>query len=147
MVPLLLQVFFIIGEFALVVIKVALPAWRSQFTAGAVLCALSLLLWFLVPESGRWLQVQGRGEEAYQVRPGRHCSKCAHILRQLYLVQCGGDTMLQLQQPAPSNGFAGECRRSHRVLEVPLPTWPCLHGPCSAAVHRDILCPIVCVSY
>lgn len=72
---LLLQVFFIMGEFALVVIGVALPAWRSQFTAGAVLCALSLLLWFLVPESGRWLQVQGRGEEAYQVRSGGHTSK------------------------------------------------------------------------
>lgn len=56
------------GEFALVVIAVALPSWRGQFAAGAVLCAASLLLWFVVPESGRWLQVQGRGAEAYEVR-------------------------------------------------------------------------------
>lgn len=64
----LLQCFFILGEFVLVAIAVALPSWRAQFTAGALLCAASLLLWFVVPESGRWLQVQGRGEEAYQVR-------------------------------------------------------------------------------
>lgn len=62
------QCFFILGEFTLVIIAVALSSWRGQFTAGAVLCAASLLLWFLIPESGRWLQVQGRGEEAYQVR-------------------------------------------------------------------------------
>lgn len=61
------QVFFILGEFALVVIAVAFSNWRGQFAAGAVLCGASLLLWFVVPESGRWLQVQGRGEEAYQV--------------------------------------------------------------------------------
>jgi hypothetical protein len=56
-----------VGEFALVIIAVATQSWRAQFGAGAVLCAASLLLWFVVPESGRWLQVQGRGEEAYQV--------------------------------------------------------------------------------
>lgn len=49
------------------IIAVATPSWRAQFAAGAVLCTFSLLLWFVVPESGRWLQVQGRGEEAYQV--------------------------------------------------------------------------------
>jgi hypothetical protein len=66
----LVQCFFILGEFTLVIIAVALSSWRGQVTAGAVLCAASLLLWFLIPESGRWLQVQGRGEEAYQVRVG-----------------------------------------------------------------------------
>jgi OCT family organic cation transporter-like MFS transporter 4/5 len=55
-----------VGEFALVIIGVALPSWRGQFAAGAVLCAASLLLWFVVPESGRWLQAQGRTEEAQQ---------------------------------------------------------------------------------
>lgn len=63
----LLQVFFVMGEFALVIIAVAIPSWRGQFAAGAILCTASLGLWFVVPESGRWLQVQGRGEEAYQV--------------------------------------------------------------------------------
>jgi hypothetical protein len=63
----LLQVFFIVGEFALVIIAVALPSWRGQFAAGAVLCAASLLLWPLLPESGRWLYVQGRTEAAMEV--------------------------------------------------------------------------------
>jgi hypothetical protein len=72
------QVFFVMGEFALVIIAVALPSWRSQFAAGAVLCAASLLLWFLVPESGRWLQVQGRAEEAYQVGKASQCSIIKH---------------------------------------------------------------------
>lgn len=62
-----MQVFFIMGEFLLVIIAVVLPAWRAQFAAGAVLCGASTLLWFVVPESGRWLQVQGRAEEAQQV--------------------------------------------------------------------------------
>jgi hypothetical protein len=61
------QVFFIMGEFALVIIAVALPSWRGQFAAGAVLCAASLLLWPLLPESGRWLYVQGRTHEAMEV--------------------------------------------------------------------------------
>lgn len=64
----MLQVFFVMGEFTLVVIAVAISSWRGQFAAGAILCTASLGLWFVVPESGRWLQVQGRGEEAYQVR-------------------------------------------------------------------------------
>lgn len=64
----MLQVFFVMGEFTLVVIAVAISSWRGQFAAGAILCTGSLGLWFVVPESGRWLQVQGRGEEAYQVR-------------------------------------------------------------------------------
>jgi OCT family organic cation transporter-like MFS transporter 4/5 len=70
----LLQVFFIMGEFALVIIAVALPSWRGQFAAGAVLCAASLLLWPLLPESGRWLYVQGRTHEAMEVRGASCCS-------------------------------------------------------------------------
>jgi MFS family permease len=62
------QCFFIAGEFALVIIAVALPSWRGQFAAGALLCAASALLWWVVPESGRWLQVQGRAAEAQQVK-------------------------------------------------------------------------------
>lgn len=62
-----LQVFFIVGEFALVIIAVMLPSWRGQFAAGAVLCAAALLLWPLVPESGRWLYVQGHTDEAMEV--------------------------------------------------------------------------------
>uniref|UniRef100_A0A383VW07 Major facilitator superfamily (MFS) profile domain-containing protein n=1 Tax=Tetradesmus obliquus TaxID=3088 RepID=A0A383VW07_TETOB len=60
------QVFFIVGEFALVIIAVVLPSWRGQFAAGAVLCAAALLLWPLVPESGRWLYVQGHTDEAME---------------------------------------------------------------------------------
>jgi hypothetical protein len=69
----MLQVFFVMGEFTLVVIAVAISSWRGQFAAGAILCTASLGLWFVVPESGRWLQVQGRGEEAYQVRSTHFC--------------------------------------------------------------------------
>jgi hypothetical protein len=60
-------VFFIVGEFLLVNIAVIFPAWRGQYAACAVLGAACMLLWLVVPESGRWLQVQGRGEEAYEV--------------------------------------------------------------------------------
>jgi hypothetical protein len=61
------QVFFIVGEFSLVIIALAFNNWRSQFLAAAVLCLSALLLWPLVPESGRWLQVQGRTAAAMQV--------------------------------------------------------------------------------
>jgi hypothetical protein len=71
------------GEFALVIIAVALPSWRGQFAAGAVLCAASLLLWPLLPESGRWLYVQGRTHEAMEVSGCRLVSKgqCSGWLR------------------------------------------------------------------
>eukprot|EP00879_Flechtneria_rotunda_P027300 GHRR01029243.1.p1 GENE.GHRR01029243.1~~GHRR01029243.1.p1 ORF type:complete len:125 (+),score=32.50 GHRR01029243.1:74-448(+) len=62
-----IQVFFIVGEFLLVLFAVLLPSWRGQFLAGAVLSGISLGLWCLVPESGRWLHVQGKAEEAMQV--------------------------------------------------------------------------------
>lgn len=64
-----LQVFFIVGEFALVVIGVAFTSWRGQFAAAAVFCAVTLVLWPVIPESGRWLYVKGQTEQAMQVRP------------------------------------------------------------------------------
>jgi hypothetical protein len=66
-----LQVFFIVGEFALVLFAVTFSSWRGQFAAGAVLSGLSLLMWPLLPESGRWLLVHGRREEAWQVGRGK----------------------------------------------------------------------------
>jgi hypothetical protein len=66
-----LQVLFIVGEFALVVFAVSIKPWKGHFAAAAVLGAAFLLLWPLLPESARWLLVQGRKEEAKQVRGHR----------------------------------------------------------------------------
>lgn len=61
------QLFFIAGEFALVAAAAAFPSWRGQAGAVAAANAAVLLLWPLVPESGRWLLVQGRKPEALAV--------------------------------------------------------------------------------
>jgi MFS family permease len=81
------QVFFIAGEFTLVLVAVVLfPAsWRAQVGACAVLSGALLLVWPLLPESGRWLLAQGRGDDALQVRgallpPGSHVA-CAAARR------------------------------------------------------------------
>jgi OCT family organic cation transporter-like MFS transporter 4/5 len=62
------QIAFIAGEFALVAAASAFPSWRGQAAATAAANAALLLLWPLLPESGRWLQCQGRMEEATKVR-------------------------------------------------------------------------------
>jgi len=85
---LLAQVFFIVGEFVLVIIAVTFSSWRGQFLCGAVVSGARCCCgpWSL--ESGRWLQVQGRNQEALQVRaragltrlwqqPGDWCAGCA----------------------------------------------------------------------
>ncbi|KAI1744727.1 general substrate transporter [Xylaria scruposa] len=41
-------------------------AWRLPFIAQVVLSALFILCCFVLPESPRWLQIQGKGEEAKQ---------------------------------------------------------------------------------
>jgi OCT family organic cation transporter-like MFS transporter 4/5 len=61
------QVFFIVGEFALVAAASAFPSWHGQAAATAVANAAVLLLWPLLPESGRWLQCQGRAKDAAKV--------------------------------------------------------------------------------
>jgi hypothetical protein len=43
------------------------PTWRGQAFAVAVVNAAVLLLWPLIPESGRWLLAQGRKAEALHV--------------------------------------------------------------------------------
>lgn len=78
-----LQVFFIVGEFALVVVAVIFPSWRGQFAAGAVLTAASLGLWPLLPESGRWLYVQGHTQQALQVRAVQVVLKWGAVLNVL----------------------------------------------------------------
>ncbi|KAI8471458.1 MAG: major facilitator superfamily domain-containing protein [Monoraphidium minutum] len=61
------QLFFIGGEFLLVVVSVLFTTWRAQAAATAVLCASLMLLWPLLPESGRWLLAHGRADEAMKV--------------------------------------------------------------------------------
>lgn len=61
------QIFFILGEFALVVFALMFKSWRSLTGAACVLNAAFLLLWPLLPESGRWLLVQGHKQECMQV--------------------------------------------------------------------------------
>jgi hypothetical protein len=62
------QVLFIVGEFALVLFALSMKPWKGHFAAAAILGAAFLALWPLLPESARWLLVQGRSEEAKQVR-------------------------------------------------------------------------------
>jgi hypothetical protein len=52
---------------------VLFPRWRSQAVACAVLNGALLLLWPLLPESGRWLLVQGRQDDALKVHKGPTC--------------------------------------------------------------------------
>jgi hypothetical protein len=66
-----LQVFFIAGEFLLVLVSVVFPAWRAQAAAAAVLTGALLLLWPVLPESGRWLLAHGRKDEAMKVAGAR----------------------------------------------------------------------------
>lgn len=58
--------FFIVGEFAVVLLAFLLPAWQHLLIACGSVNAVSLLLYPLVSESGRWLLSQGRTEEAAQ---------------------------------------------------------------------------------
>ena len=58
--------FFIVGEFVMVALGFALPAWQHLLIACACINAACLLLYPLVPESARWLLSQGRTEEAMQ---------------------------------------------------------------------------------
>ena len=53
-----------VGEFVCVALSSALPAWHHLLIACGALNVASLLLYFLVPESGRWLLSRGRTEEA-----------------------------------------------------------------------------------
>ncbi|GLC42494.1 hypothetical protein PLESTB_001104300 [Pleodorina starrii] len=61
----LTQSFFILGEFLLAGLSLAFPPWRDLTLAVAASCAVVLLLAPLVPESARWLLLQGRPEKAH----------------------------------------------------------------------------------
>lgn len=66
------------------VIAVLFSSWRAQAAACAVLNGAVLLMWPLLPESGRWLLCQGRKEEAVKVRHGGRaadCRVCHSLLR------------------------------------------------------------------
>jgi hypothetical protein len=54
------------GEFVMVGLGYALPGWQHLLIACGCINAVTLLLYPLVPESGRWLLSQGRTEEAKQ---------------------------------------------------------------------------------
>lgn len=53
-----------VGEFLLVALAFALPAWNDLMLAAGCINAAALLLYPLVAESGRWLLSQGRIDEA-----------------------------------------------------------------------------------
>jgi hypothetical protein len=55
-----------LGEFVMVGLGYALPGWQHLLIACGCINAATLLLYPLVPESGRWLLSQGRTEEAKQ---------------------------------------------------------------------------------
>lgn len=55
-----------VGEFVIVGLGFSLPAWQHLLIACSAINAASLLLYPLVPESGRWLLSKGRTEEARQ---------------------------------------------------------------------------------
>ncbi|GFR46601.1 hypothetical protein Agub_g8204 [Astrephomene gubernaculifera] len=58
------QLFFIAGEFLLVLVAYVARPWRSLCFTCSVLNAVLLLLWPTLSESPRWLLVRGRREEA-----------------------------------------------------------------------------------
>lgn len=78
------QLWFIGGEFLLVLVSVLFARWRSQAAACALLLSALLLLWPLLPESGRWLLAHGRKEEAMlvggQFMTCRAAAPTAHML-------------------------------------------------------------------
>lgn len=58
------QLFFILGEFVLVILAFIFGTWRSLAIACAVVCASFLVLWPVVPESARWQLVRGDKQAA-----------------------------------------------------------------------------------
>lgn len=60
-------VFFVVGEFVLVALAVALPNWRHLSIAAGGINAAALLLYPFIPESARWLLSQGRQQEAVAI--------------------------------------------------------------------------------
>jgi OCT family organic cation transporter-like MFS transporter 4/5 len=57
-------IFFVVGEFVLVSLAAALPAWRSISLAAGLANAAALLLYPFIEESPRWLWSRGRYKEA-----------------------------------------------------------------------------------
>jgi hypothetical protein len=53
-----------VGEFVIVALAYALPAWQHLLIACGCINTACLLFYPLVPESGRWLLSQGRVDEA-----------------------------------------------------------------------------------
>jgi hypothetical protein len=53
-----------VGEFVMVALAYALPAWQHLLIACGCINVACLLLYPFVPESGRWLLSQGRVDEA-----------------------------------------------------------------------------------
>lgn len=61
------QMFFIFGEFALVLFAYLFQGWRELCLVTAVITATTLPMFMFVPESARWLQAKGRNEKATAV--------------------------------------------------------------------------------
>jgi MFS family permease len=104
------QIFFIVGELALVAIS-ALRGWRAMTAAVAALNGALLLLWPFVPESGRWLQVVGRKDEAFKAR-GWGCGSSR-----------GGGLERGRHQPGWA-ARAGRARAEAELGRCVVPRWP-----------------------
>jgi len=61
------QLFFVLGEFVLVLVAFIFQGWRALCFASVIIGAVTLGLWFFLPESPRWLLVRGRVDEAMRV--------------------------------------------------------------------------------
>lgn len=71
-----IEIPFALGELVLGLEAYLIRDWYTLQLVAHVPLLVLLILWFLVPESPRWLLAKGRTDEAVQIiRKGRHTHK------------------------------------------------------------------------